>query len=24
VLYKELPKVTEAMWNRLQLEASDS
>ena len=24
VLYKELPKVTDAMWNRLQLEASDS
>ena len=24
VLYKELPKITDAMWNRLQLEASDS
>lgn len=24
ILYKELPKITDAMWNRLQLEASDS
>ena len=24
VLYKKLPEVTDAMWNRLQLEASDS
>ena len=24
VLYKKLPTVTDAMWNRLQLEASDS
>ena len=24
VLYKELPKITDAMWNRFQLEASDS
>ena len=24
VLYKKLPEITEAMWNRLQLEASDS
>ena len=24
VLYKKLPEITDAMWNRLQLEASDS
>ena len=24
VLYKELPKITDAMWSRLQLEASDT
>ena len=24
VLYKQLPEITEAMWKRLQLEASDS